>query len=298
MKKKFTYRQMKRLWGIAFVLPSFLIVFLFAFYPLCRTLYLSFCDYNFGFDQTTTFIGVQNYAGLLSDDKFILALKNTGSYAIVNFMLMLILSLMFALFLFFKGRKTWFFRTALFTPIVVPLSLTCLLFSWMLSGSFGIVNQFLIHVVHMPQLAKGWLTGQSTAMGAVVVVNLWNKIGFPTILFLSGLQNISVDILEAAEIDGAVALKKIWYVILPNLRETYVIVGMWIIMQALKVFEGPMVLTSGGPSNATLVLYMYIYNMAFNYLNMGYASAMAFVLSGLILFFSLLNMRLGGGKDR
>ena len=84
MKNKLTHKQIKRLWGMAFVLPSFLLVFLFAFYPLCRTLYLSFCDYNFGFDRTTTFVGVKKYTALFSDDKFLLALKNTGSYAIVN----------------------------------------------------------------------------------------------------------------------------------------------------------------------------------------------------------------------
>ena len=259
MKKKLTHRQIKQLWGAIFVIPSFLIVFLFAFYPLCRTLYLSFCSYNFGFDQTATFIGLKNYAQLFSDGKFHLALKNTAGYAVISFLLMLLSSLTFALLLFFKKRNTWFFRTALFTPIVVPLSLTCLLFGWMLSGSFGIVNQFLIHVLHMPQLAKGWLTNSDTAMGAIVVVNLWNKIGFPTILFLAGLQNISPDLLEAAEIDGAVALKKIRFVILPNLKETYVIVGMWIIMQALKVFEGPMVLTSGRSKQCNFsIIYVYL----------------------------------------
>lgn len=234
---------------------------------------------------------------MFSDSKFLLALENTASYAVIDFILMLVLSLAIALLLFFKGKHTWFFRTAVFTPIVVPISLTCILFSWMLSGSFGIVNQFLSNTLGMPQLAHGWLTDEKTAMIWIVIVSVWNRVGFPTILFLSGLQNISEDILEAAEIDGATGFRKIFRVILPNLRETYVVVGMWIIMQALKVFVEPMVLTAGGPHNSTLVLYQYIYNTAFSYWDMGYASAMAFVLSGLILFFSLLNMKLTSGKD-
>lgn len=297
MKKSRSRAQERRFWGKIFTFPSFIVVCLFAFYPVLRTLYLSFCEYNFGFDASPVFIGVENYVRMFSDSKFLLALENTASYAVIDFILMLVLSLAIALLLFFKGKHTWFFRTAVFTPIVVPISLTCILFSWMLSGSFGIVNQFLSNTLGMPQLAHGWLTDEKTAMIWIVIVSVWNRVGFPTILFLSGLQNISEDILEAAEIDGATGFRKIFRVILPNLRETYVVVGMWIIMQALKVFVEPMVLTAGGPHNSTLVLYQYIYNTAFSYWDMGYASAMAFVLSGLILFFSLLNMKLTSGKD-
>ena len=297
MKKSRSRAQERRFWGKIFTFPSFIVVCLFAFYPVFRTLYLSLCEYNFGFDASPVFIGVDNYVFMFSDIKFLLALENTASYAVIDFILMLVLSLAIALLLFFKGKHTWFFRTAVFTPIVVPISLACILFSWMLSGSFGIVNQFLSNTLGMPQLAHGWLTDEKTAMIWIVIVSVWNRVGFPTILFLSGLQNISEDILEAAEIDGATGFRKIFRVILPNLRETYVVVGMWIIMQALKVFVEPMVLTAGGPHNSTLVLYQYIYNTAFSYWDMGYASAMAFVLSGLILFFSLLNMKLTGGKD-
>ena len=297
MKRHLNRRQQKRLWGKIFAFPCFLVVFLFAFYPICRTLYLSFCEYNFGFDVEPTYIGLANYVRMFTDSKFLLALENTAGYAMIDFVIMLVLSLTIALLIFFKGKNTWFFRTAVFTPIVVPISLACLLFSWMLSGSFGILNQFLTNTLNMPQLARGWLTNEKTAMGCIIVVSIWNRVGFPTILFLSGLQNISTDILEAADIDGATGLKKVFRVILPNLNETYVIVGIWIVMQALKVFVEPMVLTSGGPHNSTLVLYQYIYNTAFSYWDMGYASAMAFVLSGMILFFSLLNMKLTGRKD-
>ena len=128
MKKSRSRAQERRFWGKIFTFPSFIVVCLFAFYPVFRTLYLSFCEYNFGFDASPVFIGVENYVRMFSDSKFLLALENTASYAVIDFILMLVLSLAIALLLFFKGKHTWFFRTAVFTPIVVPISLTCILF--------------------------------------------------------------------------------------------------------------------------------------------------------------------------
>ena len=102
---------------------------------------------------------------------------------------------------------------------------------------------------------------------------------------------------EAAEIDGAVGWKKLIHIMIPNLTETFVVVGIWAILQCLKLFVTPNVLTKGGPANATLVMYQNIYNTAFNYFDMGYAAAQAFVLTALVMIFSLLNMKLSKGED-
>ena len=102
---------------------------------------------------------------------------------------------------------------------------------------------------------------------------------------------------EAAEIDGAIGWKKLIYIIIPNLTETFVVVGIWAILQCLKLFVTPNVLTKGGPANATLVMYQNIYNTAFNYFDMGYAAAQAFVLTALVMIFSLLNMKMSKGED-
>ena len=291
-------KESRKLWGILFMMPCFLILFLFVVYPLGHTLYLSLCEYNYTYDPAPIFKGLANYINMFKDNKFLVSLSNTIQFAVVDFVLMMVISLILALMIFFKGRRTWLFRTAIFMPIVVPASLVCIIFTWLLSKDYGLLNKFIIEVLHQPKWALSWLTDQGTALWSLVGVNLWCNIGFETILFLSGLQSISPDILEAADVDGATGLKKIFFVILPNLSQTYVITGIWATVAALKVFVEPMVMTNGGPGSSTLVLYMYIYNNAFKYYDVGYASAMAFFLSAMILAISLFNLRLNNRKER
>ncbi|MFQ9704365.1 MAG: carbohydrate ABC transporter permease [Enterocloster clostridioformis] len=113
--------------------------------------------------------------------------------------------------------------------------------AWLFSENFGYINYFLVKI-GLPQLTRAWLTSRNTAMGTTIAANLWYNIGFITILFLAGLQSISTDILEAAVVDGATGIKKIFYIVLPSLRESFVITGIWGIVTALKVFVEPMVM--------------------------------------------------------
>ena len=253
-------------------------------------------EYDFMYDLTPSFVGIKNYVSLFSDPDFLVSMKNTAVFASLDFLLLMVLSLIIALLIFFCKKGTGIFRTAVFTPIVVPASLACIIFGWLFSENFGYINYFLVKI-GLPQFTRAWLTSRNTAMGTTIAANLWYNIGFITILFLAGLQSISADILEAAVVDGATGIKKIFYIVLPNLRESFVITGIWGIVTALKVFVEPMVMTGGGPGNATRTLYMYIYNTAFKYFDMGYASAMAFVLSGLILLFSLINLMVSKGEN-
>lgn len=289
--------RQKQNWGRLFVLPCFLIVAIFVAYPLCYTLYISLCEYNFAYDLTPTFVGLKNYINMFQDSKFLVALENTLHFALADFILLMVVPLILALILFFKGKFTRVFRTAIFIPIVVPASLICIVFTWMFAKDYGIINQFFIDVLHMPALAKSWLTSSDTAMGCLIIVSLWCNIGFSVMLYLAGLQAITPDILEAADIDGATAFKKIVMIILPNLKQTYILTGINATVTALKVFVEPSVMTNGGPGKATTVLYQYIYTTAFKYFDLGYAAAMAFMLSALILIVSMINFMLNSRKD-
>ncbi|MDD2405399.1 MAG: sugar ABC transporter permease [Sphaerochaetaceae bacterium] len=252
---------------------------------------LSFCDYNFAFDTTPTFVGFKNFSNMFKDKQFLAALSNTLVFTVFMFSLLIVLSLAFALLLFHKKKRSWFYRTSIFMPIVVPASLICLLFTWMLADNFGIINKLLINI-GLSRFTHNWLTDAKTARWWVIIVSIWGKVGFSTILFLSGIQSISQDMFEAAEIDGAVGWKKLFYIIIPNLSETFVVTGIWAILQCLKLFVTPNVLTKGGPGNATLVLYQTIYNEAFLNFEMGYASSIAFVLTALVMVFSLINLKM------
>ena len=278
--------------GVLFTLPAFIFMFTFMIYPLFTSLFYSFTDYNYVYDSAPVFNGGKNYIEAFRDSDFILTIKNTAVFASSYLVLVMLLSLCIALLMFYHRGKTGFFRTCLFMPIVVPISLAAILFNWIFAENFGLLNFVIGDVLGLKQLTRGWLTIRSTAMLAIIMVTIWSTVGFQTILFLAGLQGISTDVLEAAKIDGANTFQTILRVILPNLRETYVITGIWAILTGLKVFVQPAVMTGGSPGNATRVMYMHIYDNAFEHFEMGYASALGFILSAFILIFSLINLRL------
>lgn len=137
----------KRKWGLLFILPSFLILFVFVVYPLGYTFFLSFCKYNFAYDSRPEFQGIKNFVDMIHDENFVMSAKTTFKFAIFDFALMMLISLVLALIIYFKGNHTWFFRTSIFIPIVIPASLVCIIFSWLLSENFGLVNKFIKWVI-------------------------------------------------------------------------------------------------------------------------------------------------------
>lgn len=258
---------------------------------------MSFQEFNFVYDDAAKFIGLDNYVKAFNDTNFLVAMKNTFTYGIIYFILIMIVSLSFALILFNTRRFSGLFKTVIFIPIVVPVSLSALVFMWILQPNYGLLNHFLGDILGLTQLTYPWLNHGTTAMAAIIVVSLWATIGFETILFLGGLQSISGEVLEAAEMDGASGWRKIVFIILPNLRETYIITGIWAIIHALKVFVEPMVMTNGGPGNSTLVMYQEIYYTAFVNFDMGYAAAMAYILGIFTLVLSITNFYINRTKD-
>ena len=279
--------------GVWFILPAFLFIFVFMLYPLVSSGYMSLTEYNFVYDDTPKFIGLDNYFAAFQDTQFMTALGNTFVFGIFYFVIVMVASLGIALLLFQKLRFNSFYRSAIFVPIVVPLSLAALVFLWILQPNYGLLNYFLGDVLGLRFLTQPWLSNGTTAMGSIIVLSAWASIGFVTILFLAGLQGISPDTLEAAEVDGAQGLKKIFYIVLPSLRETYILTGTWTIIHALKVFVEPMVMTDGGPGTSTLVVYQQVYLTAFTYFDMGYASAMGYILGLIILILVVLNFFVG-----
>jgi len=272
-----------------FVLPAAVFIFAFMLFPLVYSGYLSLTRYNFVRQSTPEFIGLDNFARALQDPIVLTAFANTAVYAVSYFVIVMVVSLSIAMMLFRKLRFSTFYQSAIFMPIVVPLSLAGLIFVWILQPNYGLLNHLLANVFGLPGLAQAWLSDGTTAMAAIVVLSLWATIGFLTILFLSGLQAIPEEILEAAEIDGAGGWRRFTEIIIPSLRPTFVITGTWGVLHSLKVFVEPMVLTDGGPGTSTLVLYQHIYVTAFNYFDMGYASAIGYLLGALILALVGLN---------
>jgi len=290
-------RTQRRFVGVLFVLPAAFFVFTFMLYPLIYSGYMSLTEYNFVYDMTPSFVGLDNYFQAFADPLFITSIINTCIFGVSFFAIAMVGGLGIALLLFQRIRFNGFFRSSIFIPIVVPLSLACLIFLWILQPNYGFLNYFLGDVLQLPQFTRPWLSDGPTAMVAIVVVAVWSSIGFIAILFLAGLQGISNEVLEAAEMDGASGFKKTFYIIIPNLRQSFVVVGTWAIIHGFKVFVEPMVMTEGGPRTATLALYQHVYQTAFTFFDMGYASAMAYVLGFVILIFVGINFWFGRTKS-
>lgn len=296
MKKK--RKQILQQWlpGYAFLLPGLLFVLVYMGYPLLRSFYLSFTNYNFAFDLEPVWTGMSNYVNLFQDAKFLASLKNTAIFSAAFFPSVLVLSLLIALLLDKAVRGSVFFRTFIFMPMIVPLSLTGIVFQWILNERYGLLNS-LLYSIGLGNWAINWLSDGTWAMVSIVIVSLWKNIGMLVIFFMGGLQAIPNDVIEASRMDGAGSIRRLFSIILPNLRETFVICGIWAIIQSVKVFEQPFIMTNGGPGTATLVLYQYTWINAFKHFEMGYASAIAYFIGAIIIVLSLFNMYFNRSED-
>jgi len=285
-------RKRRELGGMLFLLPGFIFIFLFMIFPVFRSLYLSFTEYNFAFDPKPVFVGLDNYRNVFSDRYFLASFKNTVVYSLLFFPSIMLLSLTIALLLNRELRGTGFFRTSVFLPVVVPISLSGIVFQWILNDNFGLMNFVLRDVLPLGFLTQDWLADPNWAMLSIVGVSLWKFLGIEVILFLAGLQAIPKDLYEAAKVDGANSWQSLIHITLPNLKETYIITGIWAIIVSVKVFELPFIMTQGGPGTSTLVLYQYMWNTAFMFYDMGYASAIGFIMGIIILLLAFLNLRI------
>lgn len=282
----------RRLRVYLFLLPAVSFMFIFLIFPLATSFYLSFTKYNYAYSDHPKFIALGNYLHLLQDANFVVALRNTMYYFSIFFPGLISLSLSIAILLNQKIRGTTFFTPALLLPTVVPLTLAGVAFIWILSENFGIVNHILKNVLGMPFLTHSWLVERETAMISLAVVGLWKYTGFAMVLFLAGLQAIPETLYDAAKMDGANSVQIFSRITLPNLKESFILVGIWGIIQSVKVFEQAFVMTKGGPGRTTLVLYLYAWKTAFRFFEMGYAASIAYIIGIIILVLAFVNFAL------
>ncbi len=283
--------------GWSFVFPAFIFLFLFMIYPIIHTFILAFQEYNFVFDSKPVFVGFNNFIKILKDESFLKALKNTFYFAAfyipIVFVLGFMVGMLFSRTDLVAGRVSKF---VLFIPMVIPISMSCFMFLFLLNPQWGMVNSLFKHYLKLPALAKDWMNNPATAMNVIMAVTIWWRIGFIGLLFLSGIQAIPVSVIEAAIIDGASLWQRITRIILPNLKETYLVVGILAIVTSIKLFAQVVAMTgantaanAGGPAKATLTLYVATWKSAFIYYDMGIASAMGYLMSLIIIVLFAIN---------
>jgi ABC-type sugar transport system permease subunit len=237
------------------------------------------------------FIGFENYITAFTTDDFWNALRVTFLYVMVGVPSCVILGLIVGLLLAWIDFARSFFRLMLFLPVIVSMVVAAAVWKLLFDPTVGQINQFLTGMGIPTSHWTNWVSDpRGGAMAAVLAVGIWKRIGYNGVLFLAGLKNISDTYYEAATIDGASPVQQFFKITLPLLSPTTFIVTMLQFFSAFKVVESVLVMTNGGPARSTMVLVLYIYNNAFSYLKMGYASAISVVLFVIILFFTVIQL--------
>lgn len=255
--------------GWSFILPNFVGFAALTLVPVIVLFYMSFTNWNvFG---KADFIGLANFQRLIGDGSFRIALVNTLYFAVMNIPLTIVVSLGLALLLNNKFRGVAFFRTAAFFPYITSIVAIAIVWNLLFSPDYGPINEILrfIGISNPP----GWLTSADWAMPSVVIVSIWQNMGYYMILFLAGLQAIPRELTEAARVDGANVTQRFFNVTLPSLRPTTFFVIVILTINSFKIFDLILVMTDGGPGQATLVLSQFIYRKGFVESQFGYASA-------------------------
>lgn len=268
-----------------FMLPVILGLLLFYLGPMIASLYFSLTDYDML--SSAEWVGAANYQELLNDDLFWKSLRVTVLYSAVSVPLVLLLALGLALLLNQKFAGVTFFRTAFYLPTVMSGVAVATLWKWIFNTDYGILNLLLDKIgIRGP----AWLVDEQWAIWALILTSLWTA-GGSMLIFLAGLQSIPADLYEAAAIDGAGIWSKFRNITVPLLSHVTFFNLILGVIGALQVFTEGFVLTRGGPNNSTMLLSIYLYRNAFEYLKMGYASALAWVMFLIVLVLTLLVFR-------
>lgn len=281
--------------GVAsmFLLPSLVGFVLFYLWPAVRGIWLSFTEFNL-LRQTSTFIGIENYQTIAGDALFWHSMRVTLLYVVINITVQTVLALVIAVMMD-RLTQSVVIRGIMVLPWLIPQVVVGLLWLWMLDPSLGIVNEFL-GTIGIP--SQSFMGSPEQVIPSLAGINIWRHTGYTALLLFAGLQTIPGDLYEAASVDGASEWRMFTRITMPLLRPVLALVLVITIVGSFQVFDVVHVATGGfggtpgGPANASLVIYLYIFRQAFNFNNFGYAAAMSTVLFLLLVGVALIQMRL------
>jgi multiple sugar transport system permease protein len=259
--------------AMVFISPWAVGLIAFTLYPIGMSLYYSLTEYKVISDPR--FVGVANYVNLFKDKVFLKALGNTAYVVILGVPLTLLAAFSAAVLLNAKElRRFMFFRIVFFLPTLIPLIINCILWIWLLNSENGLINSLLgLFGIRGP----AWLGSPSWAKPALILMMVWGC-GGTIIIFLAGMQDVSEALYESASLEGASFLQKTLHITVPMLAPVILYNAVTLVIAVFQWFAEPFIMTEGGPNNATMFYSLYLYQNAFQFFKMGYASAMAWVL--------------------
>ncbi|WP_044939399.1 carbohydrate ABC transporter permease [Pseudobutyrivibrio sp. LB2011] len=283
--------------GWIFLTPATILIFIMSFYPIIKAFITSLKTgkgVNIAFADPLTY----NYTRMLQDSIFMTSMKNTFFYLIIQVPIMLVLAILLAQLLNNKDLKfKGLFRTCIFLPCATSLVSYSLIFKSMFATQ-GLINSVLMKIGIISENIN-WLGTPATAKAVIIIALIWRWTGYNMVFYLAGLQNIEYSVYEAAKIDGASGWKTFWYITVPLLKPTIVMTAIMSINGTLQLFDESMNLTSGGPANSTITMSHYIYNQAFGQGvgQLGYTSAMSFIVFILVGILAFISLKVGDTRD-
>ena len=265
-----------------FVLPALVGTMIFIVIPVFFSFYLSFCHWDLL--TKIKFVGFENYITLLTSPSFGLIIKNTFVFALSTAIIAIIIPLILAAVLNNKIRGTEFFKTAYFLPFITPMIVVAIAWEWIFDPNNGLLNYILKANIN-------WLYDTKTAMLALIIVSSWKLIGYNMVILLSGFSGINQNLYEASKIDGANQMQTFFRITLPLLSPTIFFVMVITTISSFQVFDLIYLMTQGGPMDSTNVLVYWIYKNAFEFFNIGEASAGAYILFLIILLLTIVQWK-------
>lgn len=309
------HRVVQRLTPYLFLAPALMILGLTVFYPAVQAFLLSFTRYEFDITQPPIWIGTENFQRLLRDAVFWETLGNTLLYLVCVVPLLVSLPLLLAILVNRALPGIHWFRAAYYTPVVISMVVAGIAWNWLYTenglfnqglhwGATGLLN-WLPDIDLFAPIAAGlrtlqagipWLTSADLALFSVMAVTVWKGLGYYMVIYLAGLQGIPNDLYEAAAIDGSEGWQQHWDITIPLMRPYLLLVGVISAIAATKVFEEVFVMTQGGPRNSSKTIVYYVYEEAFQNLEISYACTIGLALFLIILTLSVLRLSLGGDR--
>ncbi len=289
--REWWWRHQRSISPYIFIAPFFVLFAIFGLYPIVYSFVLSFYK-GFGYGPKT-FFGLGNYIHLGADPRYVHAVFNTTYYAAGSVFILSPLALLVALAVnsqFVRWKA--FYRASLFFPVVTSSVVIAVIFTLVFDQQFGLINTFLSK---FGAGGIGWLTDAKIVMPSFIMLGIWNWLGINMLYWLAGLTGISHDLYEAAYTDGASRWQAFWYITVPLLRPITLFVVIQAIIGSYNLFAEPLLLTGGGPSDASLTISLYLYEQGFENFNVGYASAIAYTMAAFLLVLSILNIVLFRG---
>lgn len=287
-----TRRRGEALAGLALAGPALAVFAVFMFVPLGMTAYYSLTRYT-GFGQPR-FQGLDNFAQIGSDPLFWRALANTGLFTVISVPLSVLGGLGLALLLNRALPGRGLLRALFYVPVVISAVSAGIIARWIFNENFGVANR-LLSLVGLPEV--GWQTSGPAALASVIAVQVWTSLGFAMVVYLAGLQGISGEVYEAAELDGAGRWRVLRSITWPLLGPTTFFILVYMVITSFQVFDIVVIMTGGGPQNATTFLVNYAYDTGFEQRRQGYAAALGVVLFAIVMVLTLLQWRAGRRRD-